>query len=202
MLIGQLNEQIPHCTQRAGSGTTCPAARAWRRAVSCRNRSFSFNLLVRSGGTPGSVPRNRRSLLRCVFADLGLVVALIAIDRGLAALVAIGAIAAGIAMIHRKTVPRYVDFTPIAWGMALRALPAPMSARGIATVAALAVVHTLVAETGAFPGAGAMALRALPGVMVGRFIIVMAALAVGQPAVGEGRAFPGSRCYGIGSTAR
>jgi hypothetical protein len=29
--MGQLSEQMPHCTQREGSGTTCPAKRTVRR---------------------------------------------------------------------------------------------------------------------------------------------------------------------------
>jgi hypothetical protein len=35
--MGQLYEQIPHCTQRAASGTTCPEYSAVRRVASRLN---------------------------------------------------------------------------------------------------------------------------------------------------------------------
>jgi hypothetical protein len=42
MEIGQLKEQIPHWTQRIGSGTTCAEASAWRREISRWNKPLSM----------------------------------------------------------------------------------------------------------------------------------------------------------------
>jgi hypothetical protein len=42
MLMGQWNEQMPHWTQRAASGTTHPVTIAWRRVSSDENRLLKF----------------------------------------------------------------------------------------------------------------------------------------------------------------
>jgi hypothetical protein len=91
-----------------------PASPAWMTA-----EAFSGNI--------------EDALFSMVFFGFCLVVAPVAVHRGVRTLVTARAVSAGPAMVHWEGMPLDTDRAPIAGVMALRALPAPVTAwRGMA----------------------------------------------------------------------
>jgi hypothetical protein len=120
-------------------------------------------------------------LLGVMLLRLGLVMALIAINVGVGAVMAARALPASITVIHGETVAADVHIVPIVGVVALRTLTGPVIGRRI--MAGLAVGLPAVIEAGVAPRAGVVALRTLSAVMPAG--PVMAGLAIGLPTVVE-----------------
>ncbi len=108
MPIGQEKEQMPHCTQRAESGTTQPSARARCLETSPRKR-FRILIVLTAFLTLGVTIQTAISYIRDVFFIMFfdhfiLVMTGVAVGLRSTRRVTLTAISICITMVHRETV--------------------------------------------------------------------------------------------------